>query len=306
MKDKITIILGPTAVGKTRFSIMIAKRINAEIINADSMQIYKYMNIGTAKPTLEEQNEVKHHLIDIINPDDYFNVKIFTELAVQKIEEIKNKKKYPIIVGGTGLYIKGLLYGIFDTPTRNIRIRKQLKEDIQKYGLEYVHNILNKIDPETAIRIHPNDEKRIIRALEIFKLTGKSFTELQKEQQLQFKPAYNYKLIGLTDDRKTVYNRIEDRCDDMIDKGFIEEVKSLREMGYKSTLQSMQAIGYSHINRYLEGELNYDEMIRLFKRDSRRYAKRQWTLFNSINNVMWIKVDWNKNVNFYIDELGIG
>jgi tRNA dimethylallyltransferase len=305
MNDKIICIIGPTAVGKTSFSIEIAKRIDAEIVNADSMQIYKYMDIGTAKPTPQEQNQVKHHLVDIVEPDEDFNVKTFTQKAIKAIKGIKDRGKRALIVGGTGLYIKGLLYGIFDAPSKSEQIRAKIREEIQSKGLDYVHDRLKKIDPISAKHIHPNDQKRIIRAMEIFILTGKSRTELQIEQRQSFTPAYDYRLIGLTDDREVVYQRIDQRCEDMIKNGLIQEVESLRERGYNAGLQSMQAIGYSHVNLYLEGKLDYDEMIRLFKRDSRRYAKRQWTLFNSIENVLWINIDRYKDIDSYIETLGI-
>ncbi|MFW5799196.1 MAG: tRNA (adenosine(37)-N6)-dimethylallyltransferase MiaA [Spirochaetota bacterium] len=283
-------IVGPTGVGKTETSLYIAENYDGEIINADSMQIYKFMDIGTAKPTKEQLNRVKHHLIDIIEPDEAFNVKNYVDIAEKTINEVRSRNKLPILVGGTGLYYKALLYGIFDAPDRNEKIRKEISEEINKIGLEEVHKKLSQIDRESGERIHPNDEKRIIRALEVYRLTGKTISKLQKEQKENFTPSFNYKLAGLSADRDIVYNRIESRCDKMLEAGLIDEVKKLRQMGYSRELQSMKAIGYSHIHRYLDNEISYEEMVRTFKRDSRRYAKRQWTLFNAINNIYWIDI----------------
>lgn len=296
MKQKVLCIVGPTGVGKTDFSISISKKLKAEIISADSMQIYKFMNIGTAKPSIEQLNIVKHHLIDIIEPDKPFNVKDYVLLAEKTVAEIYSRNKFPIIVGGTGLYFKGLLNGIFDAPIRNDELRRAILKEIEEIGLENVYKNLAKVDPVAANRIHPNDKKRIIRALEIYKLTGKPISILQIEQATKFNTPYNYIFIGVTDERDKIYNRIEERCDKMLNSGFVQEVIELRGRGYHSNLQSMKAIGYNHINKYLDKLIDYDEMVRTFKRDSRRYAKRQWTLFNSIKEVNWIKINWNDNI----------
>ncbi len=204
-------IVGPTAVGKTEFSIKIAQKTNAEIINADSMQIYKYMDIGTAKPTKEERNKVKHHLVDIINPDEEFNVKQFMELSINKIKEIKSIGKIPIVVGGTGLYIKALIHGIFDAPSSNKDIRKKIIDQINEYGIDHVYEKLKNVDVKSCERIHKNDQKRIIRALEVYEITGKTITSMQEEQRRLYKPPFKFKLIGLTDERESVYSRIEKR-----------------------------------------------------------------------------------------------
>lgn len=303
MKANVLCIVGPTAVGKTDFAISIAKEIEGEIINADSMQIYKYMDIGTAKPSKEQLSEVPHHLIDIKYPDEEFNVKEYLKLAEETISQILNKNSYPIIAGGTGLYIKALLYGIFDSPSRNDAIRSELQQKIMTYGLESLYETLSKVDPVSTKKIHHNDEKRIIRALEVYKLTGKPISTLQKEQAEHFKPKFNYNIIGINEKRDLIYERIEKRCDKMFELGFIDEVKALRSRGYHSDLQSMKAIGYSHIHKYLDGEIEFDEMRRLFKRDSRRYAKRQLTLFRSIEQIKWLTIDRNTNPFSYVENL---
>ncbi len=303
MKSNVLCIVGATAVGKTDFAISVAKKINGDVINADSMQIYKYMNIGTAKPTKEQQSEIPHHLINIKYPDEEFNVKEYLKIAVETISKVIEMGKYPIVAGGTGLYLKALLYGIFDSPSRNIEIRNEINNEIEQYGLNHIYKTLCEIDPGITHRIHSNDKKRIIRALEVYRLTGKPISVLQKEQAEKFIPKFDYRIVGINEERDIIYKRIERRCDKMLESGFIDEVKRLREMGYHSELQSMKAIGYSHIHKYLDGKIDYYEMIRLFKRDSRRYAKRQLTLFRSIEAVKWIKIDWNKNPLSYVEEL---
>jgi len=301
VENKVFCIVGPTGVGKTDFAIYIATHINAEIINADSMQIYRYMNIGTAKPSKEQLGKVKHYLIDIIDPDEPFNVKDYTILAEEKIREVYSKGKVPILVGGTGFYFKALLEGIFDAPSKDEELRKKLLDEINEIGEKEMHHKLSNIDPRSASKIHPNDKKRIIRAFEVYILTGRPMSEAQKEQAIAFNPSFNYELIGITNERSIVYDRIEKRCDKMIADGFVDEVIKTTEMGYHSELQSMKAIGYSNIHSYLNGGVSYDEMIRLFKRDSRRYAKRQWTFFNAIKQVKWIKIDWEKDLSIYLE-----
>lgn len=303
MNKKVLVIVGPTGVGKSKTAVSIASRYgNAEIINADSMQIYKYMNIGTAKPSKEEMKGIKHHLFDFVEPDTPFNVKDFLIQAESTIADVFDRGNIPIIVGGTGLYIKALLYGIFDAPSRDESIRNELWEQVSINGNDSLYEELKRVDPYSASRLHKNDIKRIIRALEVYKLTGRTIGELQQEGQTRNSNTNEYILLGITDERSQVYERIERRCDNMIRDGLIDEVRDLYEKGYDSHLQSMKAIGYKQILQYIKGEIDYNEMMRIFKRDSRRYAKRQWTLFNSIEGIFWLKINWNIDLFLQIPE----
>ena len=284
IENKVICIFGPTGVSKTKTAIHLAKNMG-EIISADSMQIYKDMDIGTNKTTFDEMKGIPHHLINIVEPHIYYSARHFQNDANQLIREIQHRGNIPFVVGGTGLYFKALMFGLFDGPSRDDTIRSQIEDEINVKGVEYLYNELQTIDPEAAHKIHSNDKKRIIRALEVYRITKKPISHFWKLQSN--KETHNFLKIGLTADRKELYQKIEERCDQMIQNGFIEEVKRLKEMGYSLSHQSMQAIGYKHFLKHLEGETNLNETIRLFKRDTRRYAKRQWTLFLSFNNTNW-------------------
>lgn len=283
------IIAGPTGIGKTYYGIQLARRIDAEIISADSMQVYKYLNIGTAKPTLEERIAVPHHLIDILYPDERFDVAQFIKLATNVLYDIFNRGKFPLLIGGTGLYIKGLIKGIFEQPSYNSELRDALEDEANTKGLSVLYERLKFIDPRAANFISPNDRIRIIRALEVFMTIKRPISELQEESQ-KYKPPFDYKIAALTMKRKILYERIEKRIDAMFESGFIDEVKSILEMGYSPTLHSLNALGYHQVIEYLEGKKTLDEAIDEMKKLSRNYAKRQLTWFRGMKDVHWLDI----------------
>ncbi len=310
MKNVI-IILGPTASGKTSLSIELAKKANGEIISADSMQIYKYMDIGTAKPDEEEQSGIKHYLIDEVNPDEEFSVARFKELALSYIKEIQDRGKLPIIAGGTGLYINSLIYNInFSETISDWELREKLKQEAEEKGNQFLHERLSDVDPAAASKIHVNDLKRIIRALEVYEYTKKPISYHQ-EVSKSVPPEYNFIIIGLTMDRERLYDRINKRVDLMLEKGLIEEVKKLVSLGYDKNTIAMQGLGYKEILQYIRGEKLLDEVIYILQRDTRHYAKRQMTWFQRIPGVHWVNVDCMdqqeilKNVSDYIATHGI-
>jgi tRNA dimethylallyltransferase len=291
MKQKLIILTGPTAVGKTSVSIELAKRINGEIISADSMQIYKYMDIGTAKILKEEMQNIPHHMIDIVYPDDSFSVSNYKQHAMQLIDEISGKGKLPIVVGGTGLYINSLTYKLnFASVPPNEEIRRDLEALGDKYGNEYLHNMLRRVDNESTKRISIRDRKRIIRALEIYKLTGKTMSEYNENFRIKNED-FDLSMICLNMDRKKLYDRINKRVDIMIEQGLIDEVKAILNMGYNKNLTSLQGIGYKEIIMYLDNLCTKDEAIEKIKQGSRNYAKRQLTWFRRDNRIKWIDVD---------------
>ncbi|SHF04165.1 tRNA dimethylallyltransferase [Caldanaerobius fijiensis DSM 17918] len=287
----LIVIVGPTAVGKTEISIDIALRLNGEIVSADSMQIYKYMDIGTAKPTIEERKGVPHFMIDIITPDQEFSVALYKEMASKIIKEIHERGHMPILTGGTGLYVNSIINIMDFSSTADWRLREELKEQAKMYGNEYLYNKLREIDPITSARLHPNDIRRIIRALEVYKLTGKPISYYQLTTQNRPNPDYDVLMIGLTMDREKLYNRIEARVDKMIRAGLVDEVRWLCEKGYKDNMIAMQGLGYKEIIRYLDGQCTLEEAINTLKRNTRRYAKRQLTWFRRDKRIHWIYVD---------------
>lgn len=286
-KPKVVVIVGPTASGKTAVSIELAKRINGEIISADSMQIYKYMDIGTAKPTLEEQDGIKHYLIDVVLPDEHFNVVKYKELAIKAIEEILRKGKIPIIVGGTGLYINTLVNGIEFTDTNNDQeYTNTLMKRYKEYGIDDLFDELKQIDPESAQIIDKNNVRRVIRALEIYKVTGKTKTQLDKESLKDVK--YDYLMFGLEWDRNILYDRINKRVDLMLENGLVDEVKSIMEK-YQISNTAIQGLGYKEVIEHLNGNISYDEMVKTLKLETRHYAKRQLTWFRRDKRITWLK-----------------
>jgi len=296
IRDKINnnllILLGPTGVGKTDVCIKLIKELpDIELVSADSMQIYKYMDIGTAKPNKDILKTIKHHLIDIVDPADNYDVIKYSKLANKIVLDIFKKGKIPILVGGSGLYISAIIQPLFTTPDKDNSYREILEEEARIYGKKYLYNELVKIDPISAAKINPNDLRRIIRALEVYKSSGKPISFLQKKdyhENVKFK----YHIIGLTRNRESLYQRINLRVDKMIEDGFIEEVKALKEKGYEENLNSMQGLGYKQINKYLNGEYDKETTVNLIKRYTRRYAKRQMTWFkNKIENIEWINLD---------------
>lgn len=298
-KPKVIVICGPTASGKTALSIELAKKINGEIVSADSMQIYKDMNIGSAKVTNEEMQEIKHYMIDCVSPDERFSVADYKTNAKNAIEEIIKKGKNPIVVGGTGLYIDALIYEI---EYKDIKIdenyRKELQEIEKNQGLEVLYKKALEIDPKAMEKISQNDSKRIMRVLEIYKATGKNKTEQEAESRLKEIP-YDYKVFALTMDRDKLYGRINKRVDIMIENGLIDEVKNLLEK-YSEFPTAMQGLGYKEVRDYLQEKITKDEMIEKIKQESRRYAKRQLTWFRKNKQTIWLnsleKIDDNINI----------
>ena len=289
MKPRVIVIVGPTASGKTSASIKLAEKINGEIISADSMQIYKEMNIGTAKPTLEEMNGIKHYMFDVVAPDETFNVTKYVEKAIECVKEIVSKGKIPIIVGGTGLYVSTLINGIeFCEVNEDPNYRKEMTELAEEKGNHYLHEMLEKIDPEAAKNIDANNVRRVIRALEIYKVTGKTKTLLDKESRKEV--PFDYKLYGIETNREVLYDRINKRVDKMLEDGLIDEVKELLEK-YTFSSTAIQGLGYKEVKEYLYGKLSYDEMAEKLKMETRRYAKRQLTWFRREKAIMWCKLD---------------
>ena len=287
-KPKVIVICGPTASGKTALSIELAKIINGEIISADSMQIYKQMNIGTAKPTKDEIQGIKHYLIDFVSPDERYSVAEFKKDATNSIEEILKKQKQPIVVGGTGLYIDSLINGIdYDDIKIDIKYRKKLDDRAEKEGLKSLYDEAVKIDEEAMKKISQNDKKRIFRVLELYKTTGKTKTQIERESKSKENP-YEYIMFGIDMERDLLYSRINTRVDKMIERGLIEEVQKILNE-YKSFPTAMQGLGYKEVKEYLEGISTKEEMIEKIKMETRRYAKRQLTWFRRYKNITWLK-----------------
>lgn len=296
IKKMVIIILGPTASGKTAVSVELAKIMDGEIISADSMQLYKKLNIGTAKPDMAERQGIKHYLLDEVEPDENFSVANYQKKAEEYIEKIHQKGKIPIIVGGTGLYISTLINNVaFSESIGNEELRKKLTNESQEFGNEILHNRLKDIDPQSADRIHPNDVKRTVRALEVYYHTGKNMTYHIEESQKIPSP-YDYRVFGLTMERELLYDRIDRRVDIMIENGLISEVKNLVSEGYDLKSNSMQGIGYKEIIWYFRGWLTLSEAINIIKRESRHYAKRQLTWFRRMKEVDWINVSECTNI----------
>lgn len=300
-KIPLIILTGPTAVGKTALSIELAKDLNAEIISADSMQIYEYMDIGSAKVTKEEMDGVTHHMIDEVKPDFPFSVSEFQDRANKYIKEVANKGKNVLVTGGTGLYLNSLIYNMdFAKSNSNSKIREELEKELKEKGIEYMHDKLKSLDSEAAFRIHKNNTKRVIRALEVC-LDGKKMQDFSND--LRYNEDYFPIIIVLNRDRDILYNRINKRVDIMMESGLIEEVKKLLSMGYDKNLISMQGIGYKEIVKYLEGEYTLDEAIEIIKRDSRRYAKRQITWFKRYKDSEWFDLEKYDNMELLKEDI---
>ncbi len=295
IKKPLIILTGPTAVGKTSTSIALAKKLNGEIISADSMQVYKHMDIGSAKIKTEEMSGVPHHLIDILSPEDPFSVAQFQILAKEAVADIYKRGKIPIVVGGTGFYIQALLYDIDFTEKKENTYRQELEAKLDLEGPEALHDFLRTIDEQSAIDIHPNNCKRVIRAIEYYYETGTRISVHNAKEREKDSP-YLYTYFVLNDERERLYKRIDERIDIMIEEGLVREVEWLLEQGYHKDLVSMQGLGYKEIVSYLEGENSFDEAIRILKRDTRHFAKRQITWFKREKEVTWVnKNEFNYN-----------
>ncbi|MGG7187029.1 tRNA (adenosine(37)-N6)-dimethylallyltransferase MiaA, partial [Clostridium butyricum] len=291
MKQKLLVLGGPTAVGKTELSIKLAKELKGEIISADSMQIYKYMDIGSAKVTEQEMDGIKHHLIDIIEPNVPFSVADFKEYGEIALKNILSKNKFPIIAGGTGLYINSLTCNMtFTEAEKDEEYRLYLEKLSEEKGNDFVHEMLKEIDPISYKEIHANNRKRVIRALEVYKLTKKPFSSFNAGEDF-YKSDYDVYYYVLTMNRDKLYERINKRVDIMIEKGLLEECIKLREMGYTSDMQSMQGIGYKEILYYLENKISFEDAVNMIKQGSRNYAKRQLTWFRRDKRCIFLDKD---------------
>lgn len=287
-KRPLVVLTGPTAVGKTNLSILLAKKIGGEIISADSMQVYRGMDIGSAKIMPEEMQGVRHHLIDILEPDEEFNVVSFQKRCKDAIEEIYQRGNIPILTGGTGFYIQAVLKDVdFAANDEDTTYRKQLEEMAATNGAMFLHQMLREVDEKAAEEIHANNVKRVIRALEFFKQTGKKISE-HNEEESEKQWAYNVCYFVLNDERSKIYERIDLRVDLMLANGLVDEVKSLMQKGYTRELVSMQGLGYKEIIAYLEGEISLEEAVYILKRDTRHFAKRQLTWFKREKEVVWL------------------
>lgn len=284
----LVILTGPTAVGKTALSIKLASEIGGEIISADSMQVYRQMDIGSAKIKPEEMGGIPHHLIDILEPEEEFNVCLFEKLALEAMEQIYERGHIPVVVGGTGFYIQALLYQIdFTEEETDTAYRDKLWQLGEEKGNHYLHELLRKVDPKSAEEIHENNRKRVIRALEFYENCGKPISTHNKEQR-QKTSAYNSCYFVLTDDRKKLYERIESRVDQMLSKGLVDEVRTLKERGCNASMVSMQGLGYKEILEYLDGRCSLLEAVEKIKKETRHFAKRQLTWFRREKDVIWI------------------
>lgn len=302
MKKPLIILTGPTAVGKTAASIGLAKAVNGEIISADSMQVYRHMDIGSAKITKAEMAGIPHYLVDVLEPEEEFNVVRFQEMAKGAMEEIYSRGKIPIVVGGTGFYIQALLYDIdFTENDGDTSYRRELEKTAQEKGAEYLHHLLKEIDPIAAEQIHPNNVKRVIRALEFSRQTGEKISDHNKRERQKESP-YDAAYFVLTDERAMLYKRIDRRVDLMMEEGLLTEVKDLKARGLNRTDVSMQGLGYKEILAFLDGEYSLEEAVRIIKRDTRHFAKRQLTWFKRERDVIWI----DKSIYGRSDEAVVG
>ena len=292
---KLLVIVGPTGVGKSKLALNLALEIKGEIVSADSMQVYKGMDIGTAKPSLKEQKAVPHHLIDIVYPNEDYNAGRYRVEAISAIENILIRGNLPILVGGTGLYIKAVLDGFFEAPEADKNIRARLKKEAQQNGLNFLYNRLKKIDPEASFKINQMDRQRIIRSLEFFEQTGRKISSCQANYKKKYTNGYDLIMVGIKQQRAKLYNSINQRVDKMIKYGLIDEVNGLLDK-YDYSCHSMQGLGYKHIGAYILGHYNLEEAIKLMKRDTRRFAKRQFTWFNKDSRIRWYDTEEINNL----------
>lgn len=312
MKKKLIILAGPTGVGKTELSIKLAKKVGGEIISADSMQVYRHMDIGSAKIKKEEMEGIPHYLVDCLSPFDEFSVHVFKELAKEAMETIYEKGKVPILVGGTGFYIQALLYDIdFTENDDNSAIRAELEQTAREKGARFLHDMLKEVDPAAAEEIHENNVKRVIRAIEYYRLTKERISDHNRLQRQKESP-YHAAFFVLTDERERLYQKIDERVDHMLSAGLVEEVKKLRDMGCHKNMVSMQGLGYKEILAYLDGEYDLEQAVYLIKRDTRHFAKRQLTWFRREKNVIWVdkaqfRYDEEEMLEFMVERIsGVG
>jgi len=300
-RPPLLVLVGPTAVGKTALSLELAAAFNAEIISGDSMQVYKGMDIGTAKLPLAERAGIPHHLIDIMEPDEPFSASRFQQLCAEKIAEIHGRGKLPFLVGGTGLYVESVCYGYdFQGDSGDEALRERLRQYALEHGEQALHDRLASVDPASAARIHPRDVRRVVRALEVWETTGRTLSESQAQQRGDSKPSpYRLCLIGLTMDRAVLYRRIDERVDAMLKEGLAREVRSLLEAGIPRTAVSMQGLGYKEIAAYLQGEMDEAAAIATLKRDTRHFAKRQLSWFRHMKELVWVDLTETKKADLF-------
>lgn len=299
----LVVIAGPTATGKTDLSILLAERIGGEIVSADSVQIYRYLDIGSAKPTTEERRNIPHYMIDVVTPDADFTVFDYQTMARKHIFDIHSRNKLPILVGGTGLYIKALIDDYtFRSGKYNAGIRKKLQKELNDYGKEYLYQKLQEIDPSGARKLHINDTRRIVRALEYYYLTGEPISR-QQELTLQKKSPYKLIMVGLFMERELLYSRINRRVALMLQKGLLSEVKELVRRGYSSSLKSLQSLGYKHMLMYLQGNWEWEKAVSLFKQDTRKFAKRQMTWFRADKRITWMEIKPDLKIEPILDSI---
>lgn len=289
MERKVICIVGPTCSGKTTLAIMLAEKLNGEIISADSRQIFKYLDIGTAKPSAAELKKTRHNFIDELNPDEDFNISMFEQEGLKVISDIFSRGKQPIVAGGSGLYVKALVDGIFNSADTDGEFRQELMEKKDRFGNEFIYNELKKIDPESAYKMRPSNWKRIIRALEVYHLTGRRIGDLQEKHERN--TGFSFVQHGLKWERETLYNNIEKRVDEMIAAGLVNEVEKILAMGYGKDLNSLNTVGYKEIISHLDGEITLERSVELIKRNTRRFAKRQMTWFRKDERIKWHDVD---------------
>jgi tRNA dimethylallyltransferase len=289
MERKVIVIVGPTCSGKTKAAMDLAGKLSTEIISADSRQIYKHLNIGTAKPDNQELQRIQHHFIDYIQPDEEYNVSRYESDGLKMIEDILSRGQIPIVVGGSGLYIQAIVDGIFNAVDTDVEYRSELKENRDKFGNQFLYDELKKVDPKSASKMLPQNWKRVMRALEVFHLTGKPIWYFQKEYKR--KSDINFFQFGLEWPRDILYQNINKRVDKMFEAGFVDEVQKILAMGYSKSLNSLNTVGYKEIISYLENEISLERTIELIKRNTRHYAKRQITWFRKDARIKWLEIN---------------
>ena len=299
-KLPLVIICSPTATGKTELAIELASIFGGEILSADSLQVYRYLDIGTAKPSIEQRNKIRHHMIDVVNPDEEFNAAIYTEQARTIIDDLFSQEKPVFVVGGTGLYIRALLRGIIDTPAVDDKIRNHYRELRDLHGKEYLYQLLKRRDAQAALKIKPNDSIRVIRALEVLEQSGESIIEMQKRHSFADCPYATYK-IGLQFDREELKNRIVRRTEKMVAAGLLGEVKNLLDRGYSGKLKPLQSLGYKQVIEFLSGKYDWETALHLIARNTWHYAKRQMTWFAADKEINWYNPDNLDNIKINIE-----
>jgi len=288
-RPRVVILVGPTGVGKSKLAIELAEALEGEVVSADSMQVYRHMDIGTAKPTVDEQKRIRHHLIDIVTPDQPFHARLYQRMGRNTIDQLYRSGKTIWVVGGTGLYIKTLTQGIFNSPKIDPNVRERLKQEAKEKGEDFLYQRLKSVDPKTASCLHPRDLFRTIRALEVFDSIGIPISFFREQHRFGERPYQTLK-IGIEMDRMALYHRIEERVNQMIERGFLQEVRGLMEMGYGAELKPMQSLGYKQMVQFLSKKIGWTEAVRQIKRDTRHYAKRQWTWFKADLEIHWRNV----------------